>query len=87
MANKLYSDGYLAWFDKVGAARPHHTDHLSVDDIEKTIKKLVPHSWRLEGNQLIAQTDMGELTQRIPTDYICVGEDANGLPKLQKVVL
>lgn len=86
MANKLYSDGYLAWFDKHGLERPSHMDHLSVDDIEKHLRQIKPRNWRLEGNRLLADTDMGPLVQTIPTNYVLEGTDANGLPKFRKLV-
>lgn len=85
--NKLYSPGYLAWFDKHQVPRPVHQDHLQVDDISKNLKRVKTHSWKLEGNTLTAQTDMGKLVQTIPPDYILTGEDAEGLPILKKIVL
>ena len=85
--NILYSPGYLKWFDRHGAPRPVHQDHLQVDDISKSLKRVKCHSWKLEGNTLTAQTDMGKLTQTIPTDYVLVGEDTEGMPILKKIVL
>lgn len=87
MANKLYSDGYLAWFDRNGLERPSHTDHLKVEDIEKTLRKLKVRDWKLEGNKLSGETDMGPFVQTIPTDIILEGTDEDGLPKFRKVIL
>lgn len=42
-------------------------------------------SWRMEGNMLIAETNHGVLAQTIPTDYICLGIDGQGLPILKKI--
>lgn len=86
MANKLYSDGYLNWFDKMGQSRPFHADHHSAEDISKVIQKAECKNWRMEGNELIADTQFGPLRQKIPTGYICVGEE-DGLPQLKKVVI
>ena len=66
--------------------RPEHAE-WSMEDLEKNMKKLKPNSWRLEGNKLIGETEFGPLVNYIPTDYICKGSDADGLPILEKVVL
>lgn len=75
-----------AFYKKHGVKPPESFSHGTEEDIKSKLKELRPNSWRLEGNILYGQTDMGELRQTIPTDYICVGTD-NGLPVLQKVVL
>ena len=86
MANSgIHSDNYLKWFDRHGKARPSHDPHGTEDDIRKNLKPLKTRNWRLEGNMLVADTDMGRLTQRIPPDYICLGDDEDGNPLLQKI--
>jgi hypothetical protein len=85
--NKLYSPAYLEWFDRNNVARPHHQDHMNVEDISKHLKKLKTHSWKLEGNLLTAQTDMGKLSQTIPPNYILTGEDSDGMPILKRIDL
>lgn len=40
--------------------------------------------WWMTGNELHADTNHGELVQRIPTDYILVGEK-DGLPVFRKI--
>ena len=72
---------------KLGGALPTVQTHGTEEDITKSLTPLKPHSWRLEGNQLIGQTEMGELRQTIPTDYICRGTNDQGLPILEKISL
>lgn len=62
---------------------PTAETHGTQDDIRANLKPLKAQSWRMEGNKLIGQTDMGELVQSIPTDYICLGIDNRGLPILK----
>lgn len=84
----MWSEDQLKWYDKMGRARPTHISHgINLDDIDQHMKKLQPNSWRLEGNKLIGQTDMGPLVQFIPTDYILKGTDDEGLPIFERVVL
>lgn len=86
MANNLYSDAYLAWFDKHGVKRPDNIPHVHEADIEKNMQRLMPHSWKLEGNKLIGMTDVGPLVQFIDPNYILTGTDDKGLPMFKKVV-
>ena len=73
---------YKAW----GKLPPTREGHGTDEDIRNNLKRLMPSSWRMEGNELIGMTEWGELRQTIPTDYICVGTTKDGLPDLQKVV-
>lgn len=86
MANNLYSDAYLGWFDKHGQRRPENIPHVKEDEIERSMKKLLPNSWKLEGNKLIGKTEVGELVQFIDPAYILMGTDKEGLPIFKKVV-
>jgi hypothetical protein len=72
---------------KLGAAPPTATPHGTDAEISENLKKLMPNSWRMEGNQLIGQTDMGPLVQFIDPAYILTGTDARGLPVFEKVIL
>lgn len=83
-----FSEDQLKWYDRVNKARPTHIPHgLNADNIHEHMRKLMPRSWRLEGNTLIGMTEMGPLVQKIPTDYILVGTDNKGLPIFEKVIL
>lgn len=68
-------------------AAPKATAHGTEEDIREKLVTLKAHSWKMEGNKLTAQTEMGPLVQYIPTDYICAGTDDKGLPILTKVVI
>ena len=82
----MNDDKTLSWFNRKGLTPPEHISHdISLDDISKKLKPLKPHSWRLEGNKLIAKTDVGELVNYIPTNYILVGTDKQGLPKFEEI--
>ena len=74
-------------FSKWGKEPPRSYSHGTIEDIRGNLKRLQPNSWRLEGNKLIGQTEMGELVQFIPTNYILEGTDDQGLPKLVKLEL
>lgn len=67
-----------------GIAPPKTAEH---GDPSEHLKPLKPYRWRLEGNKLIGDTELGEVVNYIPTDYICRGMDENGLPILTKVLL
>lgn len=74
------------WYRKHNVEPPGKTAHgITPDEIQEKLIPLKPHSWRLEGNKLIAKTDMGELINFIPTDYILTGTDENGLPTFRKI--
>lgn len=75
----------------LNAPIPTAESHEVVDTFENPLSdrlsQLLPNSWRLEGNELIGQTELGELRQRISTDYVLVSTDAKGLPVFKKVLL
>lgn len=75
------------FFAKRNLPVPTTTPHGTEEDIEKKAKKLMPNTWRLEGNKLIGETEMGALVQTIPPEYICQGTDDEGLPILTKITL
>ena len=76
-----------AFYKKHGKAPPKHFEHGTEAEIQENMVRLRPGTWRLEGNQLIGQTEMGPLRQTIPTDVILVGTDDDGRPRFRKVVL
>lgn len=61
--------------------------HGYPDEIRENLKRLQPKTWRLEGNKLTGDTEMGPLVQFIPTNYLLTGTDDNGLPVFKKVIL
>lgn len=76
-----------AFYKKHGKAPPKHWEHGTEQEIRENMVRLRPGSWRLEGNQLIGQTELGTLVQTVPTDVILTGTDDDGRPIFQKVVL
>lgn len=74
-------------FERWGKTPPSSQSHGTEDEIRANLTKLQPKNWVLEGNQLKGVTDWGPLVQTIPSNYICVGTDEDGLPKLQKIKL
>lgn len=86
MSGKYYHPDH-DFIRKLGAAPPTATPHGTDSEISDNLKKLMPNSWRLVGNKLIGQTEMGELTQFLPTNKILVGTDEKGLPIFRDVVI
>lgn len=86
---QLPSEKDLNFYDQHKVARPSHDEHGIQDTFEHPLKEqLVPgnaRNWRMEGNELLCDTDFGPMRQRIPTDYICLGTDGAGLPILKKI--
>lgn len=80
-----YDDRTLREFKKWGQPLPSHKTHGTEDEIRDKMEQLLPNSWHMEGNKLVGRTKMGPLIQWLPTDYICLGTDENGLPVLKKV--
>lgn len=72
---------------KLGAAPPVAIPHMTEEEIAKNMKQLKPNQWKLEGNKLVGETEMGKLVQFVPTDYILTGTDENGLPTFRKVIV
>lgn len=77
---------FKQWGKPLPTRDPHGVDSAS-DPISSHLEKLTPINWRLEGNKLIADTEMGQLINYIPTDLIMTGVDDAGLPTFKKVVL
>ena len=85
----MHNERELKDFDYWKIPRPSHDVHGADSPehpISENLKGVNPRNWRQEGNQLIADTDMGPLVQTIPVDYLLEGTDDHGLPKFRKVV-
>lgn len=87
----MYDEDTLKWFDRHGKARPTHVPHGVTDTAQYPLSEQLPRlkcrNWRLEGNMLTCDTDMGPLVQAIDPGYICLGTDDSGLPVLKKIVV
>lgn len=77
----------LKQFEKWGKQPPTSEAHGTDETIRENMVRLKPKNWRLQGGQLIADTEMGPLVNYIGTDHILVGVDNDGLPILKKVLL
>lgn len=76
-----------AFYKKHGKEPPKHFEHGTEEDIANNMKRLRPEAWKLEGNQLVGETEFGTLRQTVPTDMILTGTDEDGRPIFKKVVL
>lgn len=75
------------WYVKQQLKPPEAIVHGTDEDIREKLKPAKTWGWKLQGNELSCQTDLGPLVQTIDPNYILVGEDEKGLPILQRVVL
>lgn len=73
------------WFLKNELTPPKTQPHGTDEDIRNNLKPAKMWGWKLVGNQLECETDLGKLVQTIPSDYILVGEDENNHPILRKI--
>lgn len=74
------------YFRKVLNAPPPATaSHATEEEISEKLKPVEMTNWRLEGNKLIAQTELGEVVNFIDPSYICEGTDNRGFPILKKI--
>jgi hypothetical protein len=64
---------------------PNIKAHGYPDEIRENLRPLKPKTWHLEGNKLIGETEMGPLVQFIPTNYILLKTDEDGLPVFKKI--
>lgn len=74
-------------FEEWGQPLPERKAHGTDEDIRANLKAQKPKNWRMEGNRLIADTDMGVISQPIPTDRILIGTNSAGLPIFRRVKL
>lgn len=72
---------------KLDVPLPTAEEHGTEEEIRANMKQLLPRSWKLAGNTLIGETEVGPLVQTIPTDYILTGTDKAGLPIFKRIVL
>lgn len=83
---RLPSKDEIEMYQRWGAEPPSHDEHGTIEDIRQKMERVRVHKWRLEGNELIGESDAGPVRQTIPTDYILTGTDKEGLPILKKIV-
>lgn len=71
--------------EKLGIEPPIISTHGTEEDIQRNLKRLMPIKWRQEGNQLIGQTEVGELRQSIPANQLLIGTDDKGMPIFREI--
>lgn len=82
----MQDDRVRAWFERQGLTPPSTTPHgVTTDNIREKLQPLKAKSWKLEGNRLIAETDMGPVVNYIDPGYIMTGVDENNLPVFKKL--
>jgi hypothetical protein len=76
----------LREFEKLGIEPPSIVSHgVTADEIERNMVRAEMTNWRLDGNQLLCDTQFGPMSQTINPSYILKGTDADGMPILVKV--
>lgn len=84
MSGKYYHP-QTDFFRKFSMPAPQTITHGTEDDVKEKMTELKPTKWRLEGNKLIGDTEMGPLVNFIPSNYILKGTDSKGMPILEKL--
>lgn len=74
----------FSWYERHGKTPPEHTSH-GIEDVREKLQPLKAHSWRLEGNRLVAKTDMGEVVNYIDPGVVMTGVDENNLPVFKRI--
>jgi hypothetical protein len=75
------------FYAKQNVTPPSVAGHGTEEDVRSKLEPLKLHSWRQEGNLLIAQSELGEVVNHLPTDTILSGLDDKGMPIFAKVKL
>jgi len=73
------------WFTKRNLTPPESINHGDPDGIRDKMVKLKPTTWRMEGNKLIGDTELGQLVNFIPTNMILTGTDEAGMPVFRRI--
>jgi hypothetical protein len=82
----LNPDGSLN-YDALGITPPTSQGHGTEADIRANMQRATPIRWFQRGNELVADTDLGEVVNLLPTDIHLTGVDDRNLPILTKMVL
>jgi hypothetical protein len=79
-------DGSLD-YEALGVQGPTRDVHGTDADVRANLVRATPTKWYQRGNELVAETDLGELVNLLPTDVMLTGIDSNNLPILTKMIL
>ena len=85
MQPKVVKDDGSLDYEALGVEPPKHAEHGTDEDIRRLMVKAVPIRWFQRGNELVAETELGELVNFIPTNMMLTGVDENNLPILTRV--
>ena len=81
-----YKPDFYDFYVKHKVTPPSFQAHGTEEDILKKLKRLDCTNWRMEGpGNLICDTEMGPLVNRLSTDIIMTGVDEQGLPILNRI--
>lgn len=75
------------FYKVIGKPGPSKETHGTEEAVLENLKPVKLTNWRLEGNMLKADSNLGPYAYRIPSDYYMSGVDSEGLPILKKIVL
>lgn len=80
----LRPDGTLN-YEALGVEPPERTPHGTDEDIRSHMQLAKPIRWFQRGNELVADTDLGEVVNLLPTNYMLSGVDKDDRPILTRV--
>lgn len=83
--DKLRDPKQVREFESWRKPLPSIKAHGYPDEIRENLKQMKPKTWKLQGNKLTGETEIGELAQFIPTNYVLLKTDEDGLPVFKKI--
>lgn len=87
MQPKVVKDDGSLDYEALGVEPPKHFEHGSDANIRANMQRATPIRWFQRGNELVAETELGELVNFIPTDMQLTGVDENNMPILKKIAI
>jgi hypothetical protein len=72
-------------YEQLGVTPPTSQPHGTDDDIRKNLTPPKVTKWFQRGNELVGETDIGEIVSMLPTDIMLTGVDENNLPIFKKL--
>lgn len=87
MQPKIVKDDGSLDYEALGVEPPKHQEHGTDADIRNNMQRATPIRWFQRGNELVAETELGELVNMIPTDMMLTGVDDKNMPILKKIDL
>lgn len=72
-------------YEALGVRPPTSQPHGTDEDIRRNLTPSKVTKWYQRGNELVAETEIGEFVNFIPTNLKLTGTDDNNLPILTKL--